>query len=128
MFRGQYRISQENFSWMEGIRRGFSFAEGEVIFFPLNSEYKFRRPSWDNESIFSVLFVQVWARQRDFIHSHDGLNGYLIAIILSYLVAHEKVNSSMRPLQIFRVTLDFIGRFNFFFAKSFCITVINSLN
>ncbi|KAJ6378798.1 hypothetical protein OIU78_028927 [Salix suchowensis] len=71
---------KKTFSWMEGIRRGFSFAEGEV-----------------------------WARQRDFIHSHDGLNGYLIAIILSYLVAHEKVNSSMRPLQIFRVTLDFIA-------------------
>ncbi|KAB5547640.1 hypothetical protein DKX38_011046 [Salix brachista] len=57
----------------------------------------------------ALVLLKVWARQRDFIHSHDGLNGYLIAIILSYLVAHEKVNSSMRPLQIFRVTLDFIA-------------------
>jgi hypothetical protein len=32
VFRGQYRISQENFSWTEGIGRGFSFAEGEVFF------------------------------------------------------------------------------------------------
>jgi U3 small nucleolar RNA-associated protein 22 len=71
------------------------------------------------EVIFSVLFVQVWARQRDSIHSHDGLNGYLIAIILSYLVAYEKVNSSMRPLQIFRVTLDFIGMFGFSFCQKY---------
>lgn len=57
----------------------------------------------------ALVLLKVWARQRDSIHSHDGLNGYLIAIILSYLVAYEKVNSSMRPLQIFRVTLDFIA-------------------
>jgi len=32
VFRGQFRISQENFSWMEGVRRGFGFVEGEVIY------------------------------------------------------------------------------------------------
>ncbi|CAK7339575.1 unnamed protein product [Dovyalis caffra] len=57
----------------------------------------------------ALVLLKVWARQRNSVHSHDCLNGYLIAIILSYLVAHEKVNNSMRPLQIFRVTLDFIA-------------------
>uniref|UniRef100_A0A2P2LWG1 Nucleolar RNA-associated family protein n=1 Tax=Rhizophora mucronata TaxID=61149 RepID=A0A2P2LWG1_RHIMU len=57
----------------------------------------------------ALILLKVWAQQRSSIYVHDCLNGYLIAIILSYLATHGKVNDSMKPLQIFRVALDFIA-------------------
>ncbi|KAJ4851471.1 hypothetical protein Tsubulata_014141 [Turnera subulata] len=57
----------------------------------------------------ALVLLKVWARQRSSIYAHDCLNGFLIAIILSYLVTYEKLNKSMKPLQMFRVTLDFIA-------------------
>ncbi|CAL1360812.1 unnamed protein product [Linum trigynum] len=57
----------------------------------------------------ALILLKVWARQRSSVYVHDCLNGFLLAIILSYLATHEKINKTMRPLQMFRVTLDFIG-------------------
>lgn len=56
-----------------------------------------------------ALPLQVWARQRGSVYAHDCLNGYLIAVILSYLVSRSRINKSMTAVQIFRTTLAFIG-------------------
>lgn len=53
--------------------------------------------------------VQIWARQRSFICVHDCMNGFLISVILSYLATHSKINKALNALDIFRVTLGFIG-------------------
>ena len=69
-----------------------------------------------------VLLMQVWARQRSSIYAYDCLNGFLISVIMSYLATdsgRNLINNSMKPMQIFRVTLDFIGMFSF----SSCIAV-----
>ncbi|KAH9614552.1 hypothetical protein KSS87_003366 [Heliosperma pusillum] len=60
----------------------------------------------------ALALMKVWARQRSSIYSHDCLNGHLITIILSYLAQKgtgRSFNKSMSAMQIFRVTLDFIG-------------------
>ncbi|KAL2925269.1 Nucleolar protein 6 [Bienertia sinuspersici] len=66
---------------------------------------------WD-ELRKALVLIKVWARQRSSIYSHDCLNGYLIAVIMSYLAANKGggyINKSMNAMQIFRVTLDFIA-------------------
>ncbi|KAI3852889.1 hypothetical protein MKX03_003276 [Papaver bracteatum] len=60
----------------------------------------------------ALILIKVWARQRTSIYSHDCLNGFLISVILSYLATASggnRVNKSMKTVQIFRVTLDFIA-------------------
>ncbi|KAM3729279.1 hypothetical protein ACB098_M003800 [Castanea mollissima] len=55
------------------------------------------------------ILLKVWARQRSSIYVHDCLNGFLISVILSYLASQNKIANSMRTMQIFRVTLNFIA-------------------
>ncbi|XP_026393536.1 nucleolar protein 6-like isoform X1 [Papaver somniferum] len=60
----------------------------------------------------ALILIKVWARQRTSIYSHDCLNGFLISVILSYLATASggnRVKKSMKTVQIFRVTLDFIA-------------------
>ncbi|XP_031399532.1 nucleolar protein 6 isoform X2 [Punica granatum] len=57
----------------------------------------------------ALILLKAWARQRSSLYMHDSLNGFLISIILSYLANHEKINKSMKAMQIFRVTLVFIA-------------------
>ncbi|XP_057529291.1 uncharacterized protein LOC130807910 isoform X1 [Amaranthus tricolor] len=60
----------------------------------------------------ALVLMKVWARQRSSIYSYDCLNGYIIAVIMSYLAANRSggmFNKLMNAMQIFRVTLDFIA-------------------
>lgn len=60
------------------------------------------------------MIVQVWAQQRSSIYAHDCLNGYLISVIMAYLATESgrnRINNSLNAMQIFRVTLDFIGMY-----------------
>ncbi|CAN1190623.1 Nucleolar protein 6 [Linum perenne] len=74
-----------------------------------NSEFLRNTFTGWNELGEALILLKVWVRHRSSVYAHDGLNGFLLAIILSYLAAQSKVNKSMRPLHMFRVTLDFIG-------------------
>ncbi|XP_059457350.1 uncharacterized protein LOC132187164 [Corylus avellana] len=56
------------------------------------------------------ILLKVWARQRSSIYVHDCLNGFLISVILAYLANRERINNSMKAMEIFRVTLSFIAR------------------
>ncbi|KAL5754642.1 hypothetical protein ACOSP7_022862 [Xanthoceras sorbifolium] len=56
-----------------------------------------------------LMLLKIWARQRSSIYVHDCLNGYLVSILLSYLVSLDKINNSMKTIQIFRIALDFIA-------------------
>ncbi|XP_040999624.1 nucleolar protein 6 [Juglans microcarpa x Juglans regia] len=55
------------------------------------------------------ILLKVWARQRCSIYGHDCLNGFIISVILSYLASQNKINASMKAMEIFRVTLSFIA-------------------
>lgn len=60
----------------------------------------------------ALLLFKVWAQLRSSIYTHDGLNGFLISIIMAYLTTEfggNRIKKSMTAMQIFRVTLDFIA-------------------
>ncbi|WCJ24913.1 Nucleolar protein 6 [Euphorbia peplus] len=57
----------------------------------------------------ALVLLKVWARQRSSVYSHDCLNGFLAAAILTYLATYAKINNTMNPLQIFRITMDFMA-------------------
>ncbi|OVA07033.1 Nrap protein [Macleaya cordata] len=60
----------------------------------------------------ALILMKVWARHRTSIYAHDCLNGFLISVILSLLATESggnRINRSMKAMQIFRVTLDFIA-------------------
>ncbi|KAE8655090.1 putative ADP-ribosylation factor [Hibiscus syriacus] len=56
----------------------------------------------------ALILLKVWARLRSSIYVHDCINGFLISVIVSYLVAKNKINHDMMPMGIFRATLKFI--------------------
>ncbi|KAI9164874.1 hypothetical protein LWI28_003798 [Acer negundo] len=57
----------------------------------------------------ALMLLKIWAQQRSSIYVHDCLNGYLVSILLSYLVSLDKINNSMKAVQILRIALDFIA-------------------
>ncbi|KAK7252913.1 hypothetical protein RIF29_37189 [Crotalaria pallida] len=57
----------------------------------------------------ALILLKVWARQRCLIYVHDCLNGYLISVILAYLASRQKISTSMKAIEIVRVTLNFIA-------------------
>ncbi|CAN6462854.1 unnamed protein product [Victoria cruziana] len=60
----------------------------------------------------ALLLLKIWARNRSSIYTHDCLNGFMLSVILAYLTTDPggaRVKRSMKPIQIFRVTLDFLG-------------------
>ncbi|KAH9711398.1 nucleolar protein [Citrus sinensis] len=81
----------------------------EDMFLEDNAEYVEKTISRWKELGEALILLKVWARQRSSIYVHDCLNGYLISILLSYLVSLDKINNSMKALQILRVVLDFIA-------------------
>ncbi|KAL6222410.1 hypothetical protein ACLB2K_005802 [Fragaria x ananassa] len=60
-----------------------------------------------------LILLKVGARRRAPIYAHDCLNGFLISVILAYLVDRNHVNKSMKAMQIFRVTMKFIATSDF---------------
>ncbi|KAF6136292.1 hypothetical protein GIB67_042777 [Kingdonia uniflora] len=60
----------------------------------------------------ALILIKVWARHRGFIYAHDCFNGFLFSAVMSYLATDsggKRINKSMKAMQIFRVTLDFIA-------------------
>ncbi|XP_010430490.1 PREDICTED: nucleolar protein 6 [Camelina sativa] len=81
----------------------------EDMFLKENSEFIEKTFSEWKELGDALILLKIWARQRSSIYVHDCLNGFLISVILSYLASHAKINKALKPLDIFRVTLDFIA-------------------
>ncbi|KAG7034144.1 Nucleolar protein 6 [Cucurbita argyrosperma subsp. argyrosperma] len=84
----------------------------EDMYFEDTSEMV-KKPFLESKSLLETLILlKVWARQRASIYVHDCLNGFLIAVILSYLITQNKINHSMTTIQMFRM-------FSFWFSLSF---------
>ncbi|MCD7454518.1 hypothetical protein HAX54_025139 [Datura stramonium] len=84
----------------------------EDLFLEENAEFVKRTFSGWKELGEALILLKVWARQRSSIYAHDCLNGFLISIILAFLATkpgRHHINSSMNTMQIFRITVDFIG-------------------
>ncbi|KAK6258334.1 hypothetical protein SCA6_012808 [Theobroma cacao] len=81
----------------------------EDMFLEENSKFVKKSFSGWKELGEALILLKVWARLRSSIYVHDCLNGFLISIIVSYLVAEDKVNHDMKATGIFRATLKLIA-------------------
>ncbi|KAK2426733.1 nucleolar protein [Trifolium repens] len=57
----------------------------------------------------ALILLKVWTRQRSSIYAHDCLSGFLLSIILAHLASRQQINKSMKAIEIFRITLNFIA-------------------
>ncbi|KAK1324081.1 hypothetical protein QJS10_CPA02g01160 [Acorus calamus] len=63
----------------------------------------------------ALLLLNIWARQRSSIYTHDCLNGFILSAIVAYLATGSggnRIDTSMNRMQIFRITLKFIATSN----------------
>ncbi|XP_010533807.1 PREDICTED: nucleolar protein 6 [Tarenaya hassleriana] len=81
----------------------------EDMFLEENSEFLKKTFSGWKELGDALVLLKIWVRQRSSIYAHDCLNGFLISMILAYIANHDKITKSLKALEIFRVTLDFIA-------------------
>ncbi|XWS42061.1 hypothetical protein CRYUN_Cryun17cG0136500 [Craigia yunnanensis] len=81
----------------------------EDMFLEENSQFVKKTFSGRKELVEALILLKVWARLRSSIYVHDCLNGFLISIIVSYLVAEGKINHDMKAMGIFRAALKFIA-------------------
>ncbi|KAK3150553.1 hypothetical protein QOZ80_3AG0234690 [Eleusine coracana subsp. coracana] len=84
----------------------------EDMFFEENAEFiNSTFADWKALQEASVL-LKVWARQRTSIYTHDGLNGYLISAVLTFLTIDSGgsiIKRSMTTRDIFRVFMNFLA-------------------
>ncbi|XWS45420.1 hypothetical protein CRYUN_Cryun15aG0135300 [Craigia yunnanensis] len=80
----------------------------EDMFLEDNSKFVKKTFSGWKELGEALILLKVWARLRSSIYVHDCLNGFLISIIVSYLVAEDKINHDMKAMAIFRAALKFV--------------------
>ncbi|XP_022751385.1 nucleolar protein 6 isoform X2 [Durio zibethinus] len=80
----------------------------EDMFLEENSKFVKKTFSEWEELGEALILLKVWARLRSSIYVHDCLNGFLISVIVSYLVAQDKINHDMKAMAIFRAALKFI--------------------
>ncbi|XP_057967920.1 uncharacterized protein LOC131157627 isoform X2 [Malania oleifera] len=84
----------------------------EDMFLEDNAEFVNKTFSGWKELGEALILIKVWARRRSSIYAYDCLNGFLISVLLAFLATESGnncINRSMKPMQIFRVTLDFIA-------------------
>eukprot|EP00743_Colponemidia_sp_Colp-15_P007495 GILK01008100.1.p1 GENE.GILK01008100.1~~GILK01008100.1.p1 ORF type:complete len:1201 (+),score=282.77 GILK01008100.1:38-3604(+) len=61
----------------------------------------------------AVLLFKVWLRQRGMHNRSDTFNGFLMSMLVEYLMQKRKLNHRMSAYQIFKITLEFICTHNF---------------
>ncbi|XP_028062667.1 nucleolar protein 6-like [Camellia sinensis] len=90
----------------------------EDLFLEDNAEFVRRTFLGWKELGEALILLKVWAQQRSSRYAHDCLSGFLISVIMVYLTTKSGgkcINNSMNTMQIFRVTMDFIGMCSFSF-------------
>ncbi|XVE82616.1 hypothetical protein DITRI_Ditri16bG0020000 [Diplodiscus trichospermus] len=80
----------------------------EDMFLEENSKFVKKTFSGWKELGEALILLKVWARLRSSIYVHDCLNGFLMSIIVSCLVAEDKINHDMKAMAIFRAALKFV--------------------
>ncbi|KAL3813203.1 hypothetical protein ACJIZ3_014471 [Penstemon smallii] len=83
----------------------------EDMFIEDNAEFIKRTFMGRKELGEALLLLKVWA-QKSSLFVHDCLSGFLITALMAYLTSNSGKNhitSSMNPIQILRITLDFIA-------------------
>lgn len=61
-----------------------------------------------------ILLLKIWLHQRELDNSVGGFNGFLIALLVCYLLQIKKINVLMSSYQVFRVACNYLSK-NFLF-------------
>ncbi len=73
------------------------------------------------------MLLKVWLRQRGFGVKTDSFNGFMMSFLVSHLLKTKIVNKFMSSYQIFRMTLQFIGKkFLLFFSHFFSVNKLKN--
>jgi U3 small nucleolar RNA-associated protein 22 len=56
----------------------------------------------------TCTLLKVWARQRVMYFTHDGLNGFLLSMLMVHLLVDGKINRHMSPVQILKIFMTWI--------------------
>lgn len=56
----------------------------------------------------AILLFKVWLRQRN-LDEDQGINGFLISMLMLYLIKNRQLNLQMSSYQLFRVTLNYLS-------------------
>jgi U3 small nucleolar RNA-associated protein 22 len=62
----------------------------------------------NNEIRNALLLLKVWSKQRDFYQS-EGLNGFVLSMILGYLYSSSRITKEMSSFHILRIALEFLA-------------------
>lgn len=57
----------------------------------------------------ACTLLKVWSRQRVMYHCHDTLNGFLLSILVIYLVIQGRINRHMSSFQIIKIFMNWLS-------------------
>eukprot|EP00960_Hanusia_phi_P029837 748200-Hanusia_phi.AAC.3 len=58
----------------------------------------------------AALLLKVWVRQRCINHSHDGINGFMLSMLLVYLVQSRTISRGMSSYHMLRAAFVFLSK------------------
>ncbi len=56
----------------------------------------------------AAILLKVWSRQRGIYFSYDGVNGFLLSILLIYLMSKSQISKHMSSFQMMKVLMQWI--------------------
>ncbi|XP_040277098.1 nucleolar protein 6 [Bufo bufo] len=56
-----------------------------------------------------ISILKVWLRQRQLDKGYGGLNGFVVSMLVAYLLSRNKINKAMNGHQVLRNTLQFLA-------------------
>lgn len=60
----------------------------------------------------ATILFKVWLRQRNMTERDTHINGFLMSMLLSYLINERKIAIEMSSYQIMKLVLQWIGKRN----------------
>ena len=70
----------------------------------------------------TAILLRVWARNRNIYQSDDSLNGFLISMLVNYLLSIRKINKTMSSFQMIKLFMNWIVKSDDSIAKGLSLS------
>ncbi|KAG2386191.1 hypothetical protein C9374_002637 [Naegleria lovaniensis] len=60
----------------------------------------------------TAILLRVWARNRNIYQADDSLNGFLLSMLILYLLSQKKINKTMSSFQMIKLLMNWIVKSN----------------
>lgn len=57
-----------------------------------------------------IILLKIWLKQRELNNSIGGFNGFLLSMLVCYLLQIRKLNILMSSYQVFRNVCNYLGK------------------